>query len=276
MPVKASIIIGFYKRYDQLALIIKALENQTDQAFEVIIADDGSPKEVIMEINSIIAESPLPIQHIWHEDKGFRKTTILNQAVLASRGKLSIFIDGDCLPGHHFIEDHLKYAAAKRVTVGRRVELSDALSKKIDVDFINNGGLNSLQLTALLNSFSGNTRKAEAGFRLGNKWLNELLGSRKKGILGCNFSIMKADLLALNGFDERYKYPGVGEDTELKERVRHAGFEIFKPKFALVQYHLWHKKQSRAQEKENMKLLQETITNKYIKTPYGINSKSLL
>ncbi len=269
--LKASIIIGFYERFDQLALIFEALKQQSESNFEVIIADDGSPQKVVDNIQLYIKRSNLIIKHIWHEDRGFRKTTVLNKAVLASESPYLIFIDGDCIPDKYFIEDHLKYSKAERIVNGRRVELSERLSDKVNIKFIKQGKLQSLKYAALWDSFFGKTRKAEVGFRINNKELNERYGTSKKGILGCNFSMHKDDLVILNGFDQRYKHPGVGEDTELNIRAKHAGFEIFKPKFALVQYHVWHKKQSRAFEKDNLVLLQETIDKGYVKTPYGIN-----
>jgi GT2 family glycosyltransferase len=269
---KASIIISFYNRIDQLILILAALERQTYSDFEVIVSDDGSNEEAVNQLNEIIKLSKLSIKHVWHPDNGFNKTKILNKSIIQTDSDYIIFIDGDCIPAIHFIEDHLKYSKENRVVVGRRVELSDDLSKKISEDFIHSTAFESLWLQALISSFGDETRKAEAGIRISNKWLNEKLGSKRKGILGCNFSIPKKILLKINGFDERYVYPGVGEDTEIRARVLNAGYEIFKPKYALIQFHLWHKKQIRSGEKENLKLLQETIDKQYIKTPYGINS----
>jgi GT2 family glycosyltransferase len=269
---KASIIISFYNRVDQLRLILAALEKQTFPHFEVIISDDGSNEEAVNELKKIIKQSELSIKHVWHPDNGFNKTKILNKSILKTDSNYIIFIDGDCVPAIHFIEDHIKYAKENRVVVGRRVELSDHLSKKISENYIQSSAFENLWLQALINSFDGDTRKAEAGFRISNRWLNEKLGSNKKGILGCNFSLSKAILLNINGFDERYIHPGVGEDTEIRARLQNGGYDIFKPKYALIQFHLWHKKQSRGGEKENLKLLQETIDNQYIKTPYGIKS----
>lgn len=267
---KASIIISFYNRVDQLKLILAALERQTISNFEVIISDDGSNDEAVKQVNEIIKDSDLSIQHVWHPDSGFNKTKILNKSIIKANTEYIIFIDGDCVPAIHFIEDHLKYAKKNRVVVGRRVELSDDLSKDIDREYIYSKAFDRLWFKALINSFKRETRKAEKGIRIANKWLNEKLSTTKKGILGCNFSLHKEVLLKLNGFDERYIYPGVGEDTEIKERLKNGGYEIFNPKFALVQFHLWHKKQSREGEKEGFKLLEETIKNNYIKTLYGI------
>jgi len=269
---KASIIISFYNRIDQLKLILAALERQTFSDFEVVVSDDGSNDEAVNQLKEIMELSKLDIKHVWHPDNGFNKTKILNKSIVQTDSDYLIFIDGDCIPGVDFMEDHLKYSKENRVVVGRRVELSDHLSKKISENFIQSNAFESLWFKAFIDSFSGATRKAEAGFRISSRWLNEKFGSTKKGILGCNFSIPKEILLKINGFDERYIYPGVGEDTEIRARIRNAGYEIFKPKYALVQFHLWHKKQSRSGEGENFKLLQETIDRQYIETPYGIRS----
>ena len=181
---KASIIISFYNRVDQLRLILAALEKQTFPHFEVIISDDGSNEEAVNELKKIIKQSELSIKHVWHPDNGFNKTKILNKSILKTDSNYIIFIDGDCVPAIHFIEDHIKYAKENRVVVGRRVELSDHLSKKISENYIQSSASENLWLQALINSFDGDTRKAEAGFRISNRWLNEKLGSNKKGILG--------------------------------------------------------------------------------------------
>lgn len=273
MTKKATLIISFYNRVDQLRLILTALEKQTISDFEVIVSDDGSNDNSIEELQHLIHTSKLSIQHVWHPDTGFNKTKILNKSILAASTEYIIFIDGDCIPAVNFIEDHIKYSKENRVVVGRRVELSDKISKKLNEKYIRSNSFEKLWLKGLVDSFGGKTRKAEAGFRINSKWINEKLGSTKKGILGCNFSLHKETLFKINGFDERYIYPGVGEDTEIRIRLRNANYKIFKPKYALVQFHLWHKKQSRAGEKENNILLEETIKNHYTRTPYGIESR---
>src|SRR5687768_12164747 len=73
-----SVIISFYNKIEYLKRIFAALERQTFPNFEVIIADDGSTADVVEEIRRIQAGSAIAIQHVWHEDLGFRKTKILN------------------------------------------------------------------------------------------------------------------------------------------------------------------------------------------------------
>ncbi len=271
MPFKASIIISFYNKIDWLKLVLSALERQTEKQFEVIIADDGSKESVVEAIHRYIQSSPLSIQHIWHPDTGFLKTTMLNKAIVASKSEYLIFIDGDCIPHKNFIEDHIRLSSPKEVIIGRRVNLSDLISQKITTESINNGFLEGTFLVKLLaDSIINKSKDVEKGIHIQSEKINRGLGSYDKGLLGCNFSVSKQVILDVNGFDERYTSPCVGEDTEIAYRFIQHGLKLFMPKFALVQYHLWHKRISRAQEAENLKLFEETKTHQYARTPYGI------
>ncbi|MCJ7978055.1 glycosyltransferase [Aeromonas veronii] len=92
--MKASVIIAFYNNLKALKIILSALNNQFEDNFEVIIADDGSREDVVSEIKAIQTGFSYHIKHVWHEDKGFRKNKILNQAVLLASNEYMIFIDG--------------------------------------------------------------------------------------------------------------------------------------------------------------------------------------
>lgn len=268
----ASLIISFYNKIEWLKLLLAALERQTFKQFEVIIADDGSSADVADEIKILKTTSRLNIQHLWHADNGFMKTVMLNKAIVASRSPYLIFIDGDCIPHHRFVEDHLILRKDNCALAGRRVNMSERISKTLTPENIGKGILERSFFTRLLwNSIVNNSKDVEKGIHINSPAINTLLGTYKKTILGCNFSIAKNDLLELNGFDERYRHPGVGEDTEINYRLKNKGMQVFQPKFALVQYHLWHPRLSREKEPENLLLLDETLKNKYVATPYGIN-----
>ena len=58
---------------------------QQRKADEIIIADDGSRDDTAQLIERY--KELLPIRHVWHEDKGFRKTTILNEALHLDHGR---------------------------------------------------------------------------------------------------------------------------------------------------------------------------------------------
>ena len=46
------------------------------------------------------------IVHISQEDRGFRKNKALNNALKIAKGNLLIFVDGDCILHHKFIEEY--------------------------------------------------------------------------------------------------------------------------------------------------------------------------
>ena len=75
-----SIIITTYNAPDWLEKVLWGYQQQSYRDFEVVIADDGSGPATRDLIDRMRGEVFFPIQHIWHEDIGFRKCTILNQA----------------------------------------------------------------------------------------------------------------------------------------------------------------------------------------------------
>lgn len=269
MKFRASVIISFYNKIEWLKLVLAALQQQSVQDFEILIADDGSKEEIVKQIETLKLQLPLSIKHIWHADAGFRKTIILNKAIVASASDYLIFIDGDCVPHKNFVEDHIRLQHPNQVLAGRRVYLSDELSKSLTVANIEKGKLEKFSWSRLV--FNKLVRHSEKAIHCNFSFVNKKLGSYKKGLLGCNFSVSKELMLKVNGFDERYQFPGVGEDSEIEYRWLLGGAKIFAPRFALVQFHLWHPLLSREQKLNNLQLFNETKEKGYIQTPYGIH-----
>ena len=79
-----------------------ALSQQSLPDFEIIIADDGSPESYAPLLTRWAPKFRHPIQHVRHEDLGFRKTRIMNRAVHVSHFDTLIFLDMDCLPHRDF------------------------------------------------------------------------------------------------------------------------------------------------------------------------------
>lgn len=67
-----SVIVTTYNREDALDAVLRSLERQSDAAFEVIVADDGSGAATAALINRWKATSGHNLQHVWHNDQGFR------------------------------------------------------------------------------------------------------------------------------------------------------------------------------------------------------------
>lgn len=272
MTQPISLIISFYNKIELLKLIFAALEIQTFREFEVIIADDGSTPEVVDEIARIKSNYYFPIKHVWHEDKGWQKDIILNRAIVASEGEYVIFIDGDCIPERHFIQEHVENRADNQIVSGRRVMLTEKISKKLTVQKIQNGFLNFAVGFPLFfeTVFAGKSTFMENMIRIRNKFLRLLfLKDMRRYLLGCNFSVWKSDLLKINGFDERFVYPGTGEDTDLEGRLSRIGVHPVSKKHLVTLFHFYHV-QFDTNHEPNKRLYEENNGNKITFTPYGI------
>lgn len=247
MKPKASLIIAFYNNITCLELIFKALVQQSEMDFEVIIADDGSKQEAIDYINKNKDNYPYKITHLWHKDKGFRKNRIVNHAVIKSNSDYIIIIDGDCIPQKYFIEDHINNAELGYTLTGRRVALPEKfndlvlLSDSPATVFNDNKWKIFYHYLTTKGDEKVKGRHVETGFRFAKKWQQYLLGKRKpKAILGCNFSLHKVDLLKVNGFDMRYEAPAVGEDSDVDYRLNLIGIKNKSLRHLANQIHMYH------------------------------------
>jgi len=275
MTYPVSLIISFYNKIDLLKLIFAALERQTFQNFEVVIADDGSGPEVVEEIQKIQANYFFLIKHIWHEDNGWQKNIILNKAIQAAEGEYLIFIDGDCIPQKRFVEEHVENRIAGKIISGRRVLLTKNISKNLTETKIKNGYMDCLVGFPLFYEtvFKGKYTRMENMVRIRNKFIRRLFIKEKmRSFLGCNFSVWKSDILTVNGFDERFIYPGTGEDMDLEERLKRAGVLPVSKKHLVTLFHYYHVHFDTNHE-PNKVLYEENNRNKVTFTPFGITKK---
>ncbi len=267
-----SLIIAFYNRPDILDLTMAGLRRQTTDNFEVIIADDGSDSQVVDHINMVAADAPFPVKHIWQEDRGFRKNRILNRAVLNASTDYLIFIDMDCIPHSEFVREHFKNREEGYCLTGRRVNLSQRISGRLTPALIEKGYLESRWPLLVYDGIFGKSRDVEKGLYVRFPALRRILNTKSRGLLGCNFSLFKQDLLAINGFDERYRMPSVGEDSDVEFRLGLNDIRIRSLNYMAVQYHLYHPPSARPQE--NIDLFNTVKSQKMAFTPYGITQKA--
>lgn len=271
-PPALSLIISFYNNTRLLKYIFEALKRQTFKDFEVVIADDGSNADALECVRQLSKEVAFPVKHCWHEDIGWRKNRILNNAIQASEGSYLVFIDGDCIPHQHFLEDHFTNRQEHLVLSGRRVQLSEIRTSKLTFEQIKSGYFekNIGLMLLFLDGIRGRAIHTENAIRVKNPFLRKcLIKNKNRGILGCNFSIYKSDILLVNGFDERYNHPGTGEDTDLDHRLQRAGIKCQSRKHLLTMYHIYHKRFNLMHE-PNLQLLKENDDQKVTFTPFGI------
>ncbi|MBU1598516.1 glycosyltransferase family 2 protein [bacterium] len=246
--MKVSLIITTYNWPEALELCLMSVFGQRILPDEVLVADDGSgrkTKEVISRYRKI---SKMPLVHIWQEDQGFRAAAIRNKAVLQSQFEYLIFLDGDMILHPEFVRDHLNFAEKGCFLQGSRVMIknrlsSELLAKKMAkvTPFVTglSNRKNMLKIPLLTKVFSFKNR-------------------RLKGIRTCNFSLFREDFIKINGFNE--DFCGWGrEDSELVVRLFNSGLFRKNLRFSAIQYHLWHRKDSRARLDKNEELLRLAI-----------------
>jgi len=269
----ASVIISFYNKIDVLKLILSGFERQSAENFEIIIADDGSSEPVVRELKQLIARSPLEILHVWHDDKGWQKNAILNKAIVAASSDYIIFVDGDCIPHRHFIREHIQAKQPQQVLTGRRVLLSKRVSESLTPERVRKGYLEHVFFPwMVLERIAGKGEYVENALYARWHWIRKRINNKDRGLLGSNFSLHKVDLLAVNGFDERYLAPYIGEDTDLEYRLRLYGFFFRHLKHLAIQYHVFHPRQP--MNESNFTLLEDNKKRDTGYTPFGINKQS--
>jgi cellulose synthase/poly-beta-1,6-N-acetylglucosamine synthase-like glycosyltransferase len=235
-----TLVVAVYNAKRYLEYIFAALMRQSMREYEVIIADDGSGPEIGEFIEWSRSRLPFPLQHLWQPDSGFRKNIMLNKAIAASQTDYLVFIDGDCVPHHEFIYDHWLNRKPNHVLCGRRVNFSRSITDRLKLEDIVNGRHEKMSLRLLFDGLMARSSNLEEAIRIENSLLRRLLHRNRARILGCNFSIEKKLLERINGFNEDYQAPGLGEDTDIDLRLKLIGAQFITLRHLAVLYHLYH------------------------------------
>lgn len=232
-----SVIVSTYNKPRDLERVLWGYACQSRQDFELLVADDGSGPETAGVIRRVCAESGLEAVHVWHEDRGFRKSEIVNRAIEAAGGDTLMFTDGDTIPRSDLVEAHLRLARPGRYLGGGYVKLPAAVSDAITVDDVRQGRFAEL----------GWLRAR--GWRPGRRALRLLRSPRAAALLdrvtptaplfaGNNSSVAREAIHAVNGFDMAMGYGGL--DRAVGYRLVNLGVRGIQVRHRAVCMHLHH------------------------------------
>jgi glycosyltransferase involved in cell wall biosynthesis len=268
--VRTAVVISTYNSPAALrrALLGFLVQSYTD--FELVIADDGSDDRTIRVLEDPLF-APLSIQHVWHEDLGFRLAAIRNRAIASTAADYLIFCDGDCIPRDDFVAQHVAHARPNYFISGSRVNVPAAVHQRFaDADITDKKVFDVEFLHWLDPSLKRFRRRLNPHLRYPNLW--NWLTYRYCVFSGSNASAWRKDILRVNGFDENFRGYG-SEDRDLGIRLRNAGVRSRFLKYSLVQLHLDHpcpyvNPTIRA---ENRRIFRSRIKNRVTRIELGVD-----
>jgi glycosyltransferase involved in cell wall biosynthesis len=264
-----SVILNTYQSPTWLEKSVWGYAAQSHCDFELLIADDGSDSSTADCIANLRGRTGLALRHLWQPKQGFGKCRILNSAIAAADSDYLVFSDGDCIPRRDFLAQHVRHAMPNCFLSGGVVRLPRSLSDQVSIDDISSG------------------RACQPGWLAWNGWRpnRKLLLLLRDGLVarlldaittthptfnGHNSSAWKADLVRVNGFDERMGYGGL--DRELGERLVNAGVRPRQIRHRAVCVHLDHPRDYVDQNAidRNRDIRQQTKSHCMTRTQYGI------
>ena len=264
-----SIIVTTYNREDALDAVLRSLARQSDPAFEIVVADDGSRPSTARMIENWKTKIGRRLEHVWHKDLGFRAAEIRNHAILAARGAYCVFLDGDCIVRPDFVASHRRLAEPGWFVTGNRVLLSPELTTKVLGEKL---APESWTIARWLTERLHNGINRLSGILylpLGP--LRRVRQSMWKDARSCNLAIWRSDLDRIDGFDADYTGWGK-EDSDVIIRLLHAGIRRKEGLFCTGVIHLWHPEADRSQLSENERKLAEVAAGDRIRAKRGLSS----
>jgi glycosyltransferase involved in cell wall biosynthesis len=269
-----TVMVSTYNWKEALALSLHSLAGQSRLPDEVVVADDGSREDTAALLRQIARRFPVPLRHVWQPDEGFRKARILNRAIAAARSEYIIQLDGDMLAHPRFVEDHLSLARPGRFLQGTRIRTTVAETARLL-------GGGQPRFGWFVDAYFRD-EKDRSTWHFGRRhhtlrlpWLARIKSRSTGHPMGCNVSFWRADLLRVNGYDERMHGYG-SEDLEIDIRLLNAGLRRSQIKFAALALHLEHKSVSTQDPADpalpNNQLLFASKEQQRVRSEFGLDA----
>jgi hypothetical protein len=164
---------------------------------------------------------------------------ILNKSTLLAETDYLIYLNGDCLPHHRYVEGHLRLRQPDRVLNGRRgVMLQPSLARALTPTLVARPDFDRLS-RFLWWYLRGDVRAVERRFRISSPLLRRFFIRDHDNLVGTDLSLFKRAMLEVNGFDETMAGLG-GSDRELGHRLKLSGFKLVNTRHLTITYHLQH------------------------------------
>jgi len=274
--VDLSVVVATYEWPEALDLVLRALSEQSDTRFEVVVADDGSGSATRAVVQDWQAMFGGRFVHSWQPDIGYRRARSLNLGALSATARYLVFLDGDCLPRRRFVEAIRRAALPGWFLASKRLNLSAQLSRRVLEERVPVWRWSALRwlLTAPREVLTAPREIGRPGLLLPVRdrrrpWRpGQLEFAPPFDGYGFFFGVIRDDLERVSGFDMRFTGWG-GEDVDLATRLRRAGLKCGWPGAHATVLHLWHPER-KGGTTSNAGLVQETEASERVEAVEGL------
>ena len=263
--MRPSVVVATYEWPEALDAVLRALADQSDPDFDLIVADDGSGPETAALVQAW--GDRLPLRYVRQEDEGYRLARVRNVGAREARGDFLVFLDGDVVPRRHFVRTLRRSAVPGWLVAGKRLLLGPDLTKRALADRlpIQRWSLPHWALhrdqAGPLSSLGSRDRR-----RPGREGLPEFVPHADG--YGFMLGVARADFERVNGYDARFRGWG-GEDVDMALRLRRLGLRCGWPGPQSTLLHLWHETR-KPEARPNDALLAETQASDRVEAVEGL------
>jgi GT2 family glycosyltransferase len=277
-----SIVVVTYDWPEALDAVLRALSEQRETCFEVIVADDGSgpgTATVVERWQETFGADRL--RYVGQPHDGWRQARNRNLGALSARGDYLVFLDGDCLVRRGFMASVRRAALPGWFLASKRLHLSPALSKRVVENATPVWRWSTFRwlLYAPYELFTSHREAGSPGVLLPLRdrrrpWRpSHGEFSPPYNAYGFFFGVSRGDFERVNGFDMRFVGWG-GEDEDLAVRLRRAGLRCGWPGPQATLLHLWHSAKKGTMP-SNAPLVEETKAGTHVEALTGIRELAL-
>lgn len=267
--MRLSVVVSTYNKPRDLERVLWGYAAQSRRDFELLVADDGSGPETAEAIRRVRQEAGLEVVHVRHADRGFRKSEIMNRAIVASTGDYLLITDGDSIPRADLVAVHYALAEPGTYLAGGYLKLPAEVSDAITPADIRTGRFVELRWLR------------ERGWRPGRRALRlvrspflaaalDRLTPTQPLFAGNNASVWRETMFAVNGFDMEMGYGGL--DRAVGYRLVNLGIRGKQVRHRAVCMHLHHERPYKKPEvmRRNREILEAIRRNGETRARRGI------
>jgi glycosyltransferase involved in cell wall biosynthesis len=268
--LNVTVIITVYNRAHLLRKALLSLSQQSYQADEVILSDDGSQEDVRSVIRAMSSLFTGAVKYILQEHRGFRAAKCRNNAVRIAKGNCLVFLDSDLVFTRHFLKILVDYQRPGRFCSAYAIRLTPEQTLLVDDNTIRNCTFQSILKPEQLKKIEKQYRKDKLYAFLKQLHLRSIGPKLRSGVT----AIHRADYIRVNGFDENYQGWG-NEDDDLGRRLYRAGIHGLNPGSQEFPLHLYHEPFHQAGKRVNLPYHRQRIKqidNGNYRCIYGIDN----